>query len=329
MAHADEQDGGHTERGGDSHPETVAAFEPGEADPGPHALARAVDEPLGLTGLLPERLHHPQRPECLLHDRQRRALEPLRAPPLAAHAPPIDARQDEERRRNRQGDERELPVEVGGDRDHRREGDRRRREGNGALDHDVLDRQRVVLDPVEGVGRSLRVVVREGQALDLVHESRPEIEDQPLPDPGAQERTGDDLQLTDRRDDHKQANREQQDRGGRVCDGGGEERAQEGRQGARAEDRVHHELERQRIEKRHRACEEPQPERAREVEPVWARLPQQPPGQRDLAHQAPPSRSRPRPRAIVAMAAVHCSNVRSAASRATRPRIAAAGQARS
>ena len=130
-----------------------------------------------------------------------------------------------------------------------------------------------MLDPVEGVGRSLRVVVREGQALDLVHEAGPEIEDQPLPDPGAQERPGDDLHLTDRRDDHEQANGEQQDRGGRACDGGGEERAQEGRQGARAEDRVHHELERQRSEERHRAREEPQPEGTREVEPVRARLP--------------------------------------------------------
>ena len=78
MPHADDQDGGGTQRRGEPHEQAIAALEQREADARRHPLARAAQEPVGLTRLLPERLDHAQRPERLLHDGGRRALELLR-----------------------------------------------------------------------------------------------------------------------------------------------------------------------------------------------------------------------------------------------------------
>ena len=247
-------------------------------------------------------------------------------PPLATHAGSIDAGQEEEGRGDGQRDKRELPVEQDCDGDHHGEGDRSGDRGNDPIDQ-ILDRRHVMLDSIEGVGGATRVVIRHGEALDLVHEPGAEIEDEPFADVGLQQRARKPLELAERRDGNEQANREQQDRGGGLRGAFREERLQEHGQWVPTEDRIHRNFERHRGEERHGAREQPKPEQAREVEPVRARLLQQPPVQDDVAHHAPPSWSRFKPRAIVAMAAVHCWSVRSAGNRAMRPRTAAAGQA--
>ena len=246
-------------------------------------------------------------------------------PRLATHAGSIDAGQEEEGRRDGQRDKRELPVEQGCDGDRHGESDRSGDGGDDPIDHDVLDRRYVILDSIEGVGGATRVVIRHGEALDLAHEPGAEIEDEPFADVGAQQRARKPLELAERRDGNEQANREQQDRGGGLRGGFREERLQEHGQWVPTKDRIHRNFERHRSEEHHGAREQPKPEQAREVEPVRARLLQQPPVQDDVAHHAPWSRFKPR--VVVAMAAVHCWSVRSAGNRAMRPRTAAAGQA--
>ena len=329
MADADEQDTGHPDGRGESYAEAIVTFEEREADAGRHSLAGATDEPVGLARLLAEGLDHAQGPQRLLHHGQRRTLQPLRMPRLAPHARAIDARHEEQRRRDDQGDQRELPVQPRGDGDHRHQGDRRRDERNDAFDHNILDRGGVLLDAVDGVGGSPRVVIRGGQTLDLFHEAGSEIEDEPLPDIGAQQRAGEGLHLTERRHGHEQPDREQQDRIGGPCGSVRDQRPQERRQRVSTQNGIHHDLERHRSEQRDRAREQPEPGQDREVKPVRTRLAQQPLVENDAAHHARSSLSRPRPRVIVAMAAPHCSSVRTANSSATRPRTAAAGHASS
>ena len=329
MADADEQDGGHTDRHREPDAEAVAAFEQREADADRHPLTGATDEPVGLARLLAEGLDHAQGPQRLLHHRQRRTLQPFRTPRLATHARAIDARHEKQRRRDGQRDEGELPVQPRGHGDHRHEGDRRGGERNDGFDHNILDRGGVLLDAVDGVGGSSRVVIRGGQPLDLVHEAGSEPEDQPLPDVGAQQRARERLHLTDRCHGHEQADRQQQGRVGGRRGSVRDERLQQRRQRVSTQNRIHHDLERHRSEQRDRGREQPEPGQKREVKPVRTRLAQQPLVEGDAAHHARSSMSRLRPRVIVAMAAPHCSSVRTADSSATRPRTAAAGHASS
>ena len=93
------------------------------------------------------------------------------------------------------------------------------------------------------------------------------------------------------------------------------------------QDRVDHDLERHRIEERQGAREQPEGERAREVEPVRSCLQQQPAVEGGIAHHVPPSRDPLRAWVMVATPVVHCSSVRSAGRKAPRPRTAAATHA--
>src|SRR5207244_7102953 len=78
-------------------------------------------------------------------------------------------------------------------------------------------------------------------------------------------------------------------------------------QRVRAEHRIDDDLERDRIEQRDRARDDPEREQAGEVEPVGPRLPQQPPVQCEVTHARRGSLNRATACRIVAMAAMHCS----------------------
>ena len=94
-----------------------------QAEPGPHPLAAAADEPLLLAVLLPERLDHPEGRQHLLDHRQGRALQLLHLPRLLPQPRPVDAGEQEQDRGDRQGDQGQLPVERGRcTYDHRRPG---------------------------------------------------------------------------------------------------------------------------------------------------------------------------------------------------------------
>src|SRR5205823_11338245 len=134
----------------------------------------------------------------------------------------------------------------------------------------------------------------------------------------------------DRRDGQEYGDGDQQGRGG-GRPRHREQRPQERGQGVPAEDRIHRDLDRHRIEERHGAREQPEPEQARQLEPVRARLPQKPPVQGGAAHQTPLSGRRARPhdsclparsiaRATAPMAAPHSKTPRSVTSNAARPR---------
>ena len=113
MAHADEQDGGHAERRGESHEQAIVALKQCEPDARRHSLAQAAEKPVSLARFLSERLDHSQRPERFLHDGERGTLELFDLSRLAAHAPAIDARHEEEGWRDGQRDDCKLPVEMG------------------------------------------------------------------------------------------------------------------------------------------------------------------------------------------------------------------------
>ena len=63
--------------------------------------------------------------------------------------------------------EREVPVDAQGHVEHRDDGGRRHDEGDDSVDDDVLNGGRVVLNAIQGVTCSARVVVGERQALNL------------------------------------------------------------------------------------------------------------------------------------------------------------------
>ena len=248
VAHADEQDGGRPERGRQADQHAEASFDEGHMDARGHAVARAPDEAVGLARLLPERLHHTQRPQRLVDDRERPGLKFLHVPRLLAQAPAVDAGKDEEGRADAQSDEGQRPVEPGCDDDHGRECHRRRDERDHAVNQNVLDRRGVVLDPVERVGGAARIVIEQRQALDLIDDLGAQIQDEPLTDPGAQQRARESLSLTDDGDGEEQADGEEQDGGRRLRHRLRQDGLQERGQGPPAEHRIHHDPERYRVE---------------------------------------------------------------------------------
>ncbi len=76
--------------------------------------------------------------------------------------------------------------------------------------------------------------------------------------------------------------------------------------GVRADHAVHGDLERQRSQQRQRTGQQAEQEQCGDMRPVGSGLAEQPAEEDDVAHHAPPLRSRLRPRVIVAMAVVHC-----------------------
>src|SRR5207247_8145283 len=119
-------------RGGESQERAITTLQQREPQARGHALARAVHEPLRLPSFLPEGLDDAERAERLLNDGERRALELLYLAGLFAHTRPVRARQEGERRANAEGHERQVAVEPGGHREHRREGAAGRRRWRGA-----------------------------------------------------------------------------------------------------------------------------------------------------------------------------------------------------
>ena len=177
--------------------ELVAAFEACHAHPCAHAVLGAALEALLFPRLLTEHLDDPQRAQDLLHDRLGGALELLHLSPLAAQAPPKHTRDENGARRDREGDQGQRPVDPGHDVDHGDERDRGGDERDEALREDVLDGLSVALDPVRRVRRAPRVVIGEGDALDVMEEPGPEVQDQPLLDPGPEQRAPQSLELAE------------------------------------------------------------------------------------------------------------------------------------
>src|SRR5438445_3040768 len=147
-----------------------------------------------------------------------------------------------------------------------------------------------------------------------------------LTDVGLHETVGECLQLGERRDAEQQTDRHQQ------RPGGSQHRRWQDRphvhgERMRAEHRIEDDLERHRVEQREGAREQPDPEQARQVEPVRPRLAQQSPVQAEIAHKASLRRRRSTISRIVAVAALHCSTARAANRSAPKPSTAAATQA--
>ena len=124
VAHSDEQHRRHAQRRHQADEQAVATLQHRQPDARGDALARAMHEAPRLPRFLAERLDHPQRPERLLDDGERRAFELLHLARLAAHARAVQPGQEEQWRGNRQRHDGELPVEVGRDDPHRDHGDR-------------------------------------------------------------------------------------------------------------------------------------------------------------------------------------------------------------
>ena len=288
VAHADEQHGGHSQRGRESYQQSEPSFEQRQVDARRHAFVRTADEPVGLPRFLSEGLHHAQRAERLVDHRQRRGFELLHAPGLDAHARAVEARQNEQDRADAQRDERQLPVEPGGDDDHRHEGGRRADERYDSVHHQVLDCRGVLLDAVQRVGGPARVVIGHRQPLHLVDEPGAEVEDQPLTDVGAEQRAAERLELAEQRHDQEQADGDPEDGGGGASGGRRQHGPRERRQRARADDGIDDDLQRHRVEQRDGTRKQPDGEQAEELRPVWHCLAYQPSVQRDVAHHLPP-----------------------------------------
>ncbi|PYP59745.1 MAG: hypothetical protein DMD40_02100 [Gemmatimonadetes bacterium] len=277
MLHADEQHGGRSRRGGQTDEHAEASLEQREPEPRDHALARAPHEPLGLARFLPESLHHTQRPKRFVRHGQRRRLQLLHVTRLAPHAPAVDTRQDQQHRAHAERDQREGPVQARRGDDHRAQRDRRRHERNGAVDQDVLDRRCVVLDAVQRIGGATRIVILQRKPLHAIDHPGPDVQRQPLTDPGAQQCAPELLRLIGGRDEDQQAQRREQDRGGRAYSRCGKDGAQQRRQWSRADNVIDDDAERHGGEQSDRARQQPHRKQRDEMQAVWSRLVQNPP----------------------------------------------------
>ena len=147
-----------------------------ESHPAPHALVRPADKAVSLPLLLPEHLHDAEGAEDLVNHRQRRALEAPHVARLGAESRAIGPCDQEQRRRRRQRDQRELPIDANRHVDHAGQGHGRAHQRNEPVDHDGPDSWRVLLDAVHRVGGTDGVVVGERHPLEVTEDPRAELE---------------------------------------------------------------------------------------------------------------------------------------------------------
>ena len=161
VAETNKQDGGRPRGGGQTDEDVELSFHECLAHPCPHHVAAAPEVPLFLPCLLAEGLHDAQGAQHFLDDPKRGAVELFRLPRLAAQAPAEEPGGHDQRRRNRDGDQRQLPVDAAHDVDHPDQRDAGADKGDGAFCHDLLNVGDVVLDPVHGIRGAFAVVVGE------------------------------------------------------------------------------------------------------------------------------------------------------------------------
>ena len=140
------------------------------------------------------------------------------------------------------------------------------------------------MNAIQRVGRALGIVVRQREALRLLHQLGPETEHQPLADVGLHELVGERLQLAKRRDREQEPDGDREQGGGRSDDGRGQQRVKKAGERPRPEHGVDGDLERHGVQQRDRARQQPDPEQDREVEPVGPSLPHQAAVQREVTH---------------------------------------------
>ena len=136
----------------------------------------------------------------------------------------------------------------------------------------MLDRLGVALDPVCRVRRAARVVVGERNALGVAKEPGPEVQDQPLLDPGLQKCVPQRLEQGEQRDGQDKAHSQGQQGARRVHDRFWHKRGDEARKRVGADHAVHRDPERQRCQERERTGQQAEQEQGANVRPVGARL---------------------------------------------------------
>ena len=149
-----------------------------EADAAAHTLIGAAQEARALAFLLAERLDHAQRSQRFVHDGQRGALELPRLARLPAQPGSIEPGRQEQRRRHGQGHDRQLPIQPQHHVDHADEGGGRAYRGDETLDDDLLEGRGIVLNPVHGVRRARRVMIRQRQPLEMAKHRTAELQDE-------------------------------------------------------------------------------------------------------------------------------------------------------
>ena len=163
----------------------------------------------------------------------------MRAEPLA-----VDPHRDEQDGGDCERDEGELPIDSRSDVDHPGDRHGRGEKRNQAGDRDVLDGLSVVLDPVRGVRRSPRIVIREREALRMREQAAPELKEQLLASVGGQHQVAGLLHLLEKRDQHEEPCRHEQDARLRMPHAPRHEHGDKSGQWVRADDGVDGDLER-------------------------------------------------------------------------------------
>ena len=180
-AHAHVQHGRRAHAGREVEHHAEEALEQGQPQPGPYALPRAADEALLFPLLAAEGLDHAHGGQRLVDDPHGVAVELPRRDVAGAHPRVIEPGRQEQERRHRQGDDGQLPADLGDDEHHADEQHDRRDQRNGGADRRVLERRRIPLDSVHGIRSALQIVIRHRQPLDVAEELGPETEREPLP----------------------------------------------------------------------------------------------------------------------------------------------------
>jgi hypothetical protein len=263
------------DRRADNHAE--APFHEREADLGAHACAGAIRKAIARVILASERLHDPKRFQRLLDDGQGRALEPLRVVPLTAKTPPVETHREEENRDDGERDEGKLPIDPCGDIDHAGDGHGRSEERDEAGDGDVLDSGGVVLDPVRGVCRAARIVIREREALRVAEQPAAELEKKLLAGGGGQHQPAEFLHLFEQRDEDEESRRDQQDTRLRLTNPRRHDGGDESGQRLRADDAVDGDRDRKRRQQREHTREQTEREESADLSPVGPGVEHQPP----------------------------------------------------
>ena len=133
--------------------------------------------------------------------------------PLCAKALAVDLQREEQDGGDGKRDEGELPIDPRGHVDHAGDGHDCGKERDQAADGDGLDGGGVVLDPVRGVRRSPRIVIRERETFGVVEKTAAELKEQLLAGVSGQHQAAELLQLLEERDEYEEPCRNQQDTG--------------------------------------------------------------------------------------------------------------------
>ena len=149
-----------------------------------------ADKALVLAVFLAKSFDDPDGTYDLLDHGHRGSIQLFHMAGAMTHQAAGPQRQEEKQRSDGECDQRQFHVNACGYIDHAHQREKRGNQGNDALDRDVLDRWRIMLNSVNTVGCAVTVMKGQGKPLDVIQELSTKIPNQLLSGVGLQPPAG-------------------------------------------------------------------------------------------------------------------------------------------